>query len=226
MPRSKKSLGARVSSPALLFFFLLASPAHAYHLELEAQPAAVFPYFAKFGTVDLHVSDAGVRADTIWLDAFSRSGSDDVTVINPLIRMYTDMPISDLASIVGRLGSGAVEKQAVATLGSTSKGKVGPLAATRHRLVYGEAHIDYWTTTDVPENAQLRRIVHELLMAVSPGTAVVARGIRGTPVYVELNFQRFRKVPLVRLKRYSKGNDELSVGSWYLRVPDLDVLWK
>ncbi|HEU4522676.1 MAG TPA: hypothetical protein VFT12_11780 [Thermoanaerobaculia bacterium] len=211
------------------FFVLclaLAAPAGAYHLQLEAQPGAVFPYFAKFGTIDLHVSTAGVRADSVWLDAFSRAGSDDVTVINPLIRMYTDMPIAQVAAIVGKLGSGTVERQAVATLGPVSKGRVGKLPATRHRLVYGDAHIDYWTTSAVPENAQLRRIVHELLMAVSPGTAAVARNIRGNPVYVELNFERFRKVPLVRLKGFSQGNDELAVGPWFLKVPSVDILWK
>ena len=212
---------------ALLTLIVLSPAASAYHLELEAQPAAVFPYFSKFGTIAIHVSTAGVRADTIWLDAFSRTGSHEITVMNPLARMYTEVPITHVASLVAKLGDiGSTERNAVATLGSSMAGKVGGLPAVRHRLVYGEAYIDYWTTTAIPENQQLRRLVHELLMAVSPGTAPVARGIRGTPIYVELNFRRFRKVPLVRMKSLSKGNDDLSVGRFYMKVPILDALWK
>src|SRR5687767_5621697 len=129
---------------AFLFLSLLAFslPLSAYHLELEAQPAGVFPYFAKFGTIDLHVYDGGVRADTIWLDAFSRNGSTTITVLNPLARMYGDMPISQIPVIIDTLGTvGDVERAAVATLVSKARGKVKGLPAIRYRLVYGEAHI-------------------------------------------------------------------------------------
>ena len=211
--------------------FLFATSVRAYHLELEAQPAAVFPLFAKFGTIDIHVYDGGVRADTMWLDAFSRNGSDSITVMNPIVRLYGDMPIASIDGIIDRLGSiGETERSAVATLASRSEGKVGPLKATRHRLVYGEAYIDYWTTMQIPENPQLRRIVNELIAVVSPGTAATAKNIKGTPVYVELNFRRFKKVALVKLKRLTPGRaDEaegLSVGSYYLKAPMVDALWK
>lgn len=216
------------------FFLLLAAtalPARPYHLELEAQPGAVFPLFAKFGTIDLHVYDGGVRADTMWLDAFSRNGSDSITVMNPLVRLYGDLPITGISSIIENLGRiGDVERSAVATLASKSAGRVGNLPAVRHRLVYGEAYIDYWTTSAVPENPQLRRIVNELLAAVSPGTAATAKAIKGTPVYVELNFRRFRKVALLRLKRLTPGRGDeaagLSVGAYYLKAPLVDALWK
>src|SRR5687767_5407061 len=112
-------LSRRPARAAFLFSLLaiLSLPASAYHLELEAYPAAVFPYFEKFGSVDLHVYPGGVRADTMWLDAFSRNGSSTVTIMNPLARMYTDVPISELAGIITRLGNeNDVERNAVATL--------------------------------------------------------------------------------------------------------------
>lgn len=204
----------------------------AYHLELEARPAAVFPYFAKFGTVDLHVYDGGVRADTFWLDGFSRNRSQDITVMNPLGRMYTNVPVAEIASLVGRLGSiGDVERAAVAVLGPKLKGTVGGVPATRHRLVYGPAaYIDVWTTSVVPENAQLRAIVNQLVGAISPGTLAVSKSITGTPIYVELNFRRFQKVALLRMKKLSRAADDeaeaLKVGSFYMKAPLLDALWK
>src|SRR5688500_7186946 len=105
----------RPARAAFLFVLaaLLSLPLSAYHLELEAYPAAVFPYFQKFGSVDLHVYPGGVRADTMWLDAFSRNGTSAVTVMNPLARMYTDVPIAELAAIISRLGDESdVERRA------------------------------------------------------------------------------------------------------------------
>ena len=216
---------------ALLTLVILSPAASAYHLELEAYPAAVFPYFQKFGAVDLHVYPSGVRADTMWLDAFSRNGASSVTVINPLARMYGDIPIAELASMISKLGDdNEVERNAVATLGPTMNGKVGKLAATRYRLVFGESYIDYWTTKAVPENPQLRRIVNELVAGVSPGTAAVTRKIPGTPVYVELNFRRFKKVVMMRMKRLTPNREDeaeaLAVGSWYMKAPFVDAIWK
>ena len=216
---------------ALLTVIVFSPAASAYHLELEAYPAAVFPYFQKFGAVDLHVYPSGVRADTMWLDAFSRNGSPSVTVLNPLARMYGDIPIAELASMISKLGDdNEVERNAVATLGPTMNGKVGKLAATRYRLVFGEAYIDYWTTKAVPENPQLRRIVNELVAGVSPGTAAVTKKIPGTPVYVELNFRRFKKVVMMRMKRLTPNREDeaeaLAVGSWYMKAPFVDAIWK
>lgn len=226
----------RFRTPLMLAMALLvaalASPASAaYHLELEAYPAAVFPYFQKFGKVDLHVYAGGVRADTMWLDAFSRNGQHTVTVLNPFARLYGDVPIGELSSMIARLGEkNSVERGAVATLGAVGKGKVGGLPATRYRLVFGESYIDYWTTAAVAENPQLRRIVTQLVSGVSPGTAAVVAKIPGNPVYVELNFRRFQKVPMLRLKRLSGGRGDeataLAVGAYYLKAPFLDAIWK
>lgn len=221
----------------LLHFFLalafLATPLRAaYHLELEAYPAAPFPYLAKFGTVGLHVYAGGVRADTFWLDGFSRNGSESITVLNPLARMYTDVPVSQIASVVGRLGgAGEVERGAIATLGPKLSGSVAGIPATRHRIIYGPAAwIDVWTTAVVPENPQLRSIVNQLLGAISPGTLQVWRSVPGTPVYVELNFRRFRGVKLLALKKVTRTADDegkaLGVGSFYVKAPLLDALWK
>lgn len=204
----------------------------AYHLELEAHPAAAFPYLAKFGTVGLHVYDGGVRADTFWLDGFSRNASSSVTVLNPLARMYTEIPVSQIASMLGRLGgAGEVEKGAVGTLGPKLTGSVGRIPATRHRIIYGPtAWIDVWTTTAVPENAQLRSIVNQLVSAISPGTFQVWKKISGTPIHVELNFRRFQKVKLLTVKKLTPAADDaadgLSVGSFYVKAPLLDSLWK
>jgi hypothetical protein len=111
------------------------------------------------------------------------------------------------------------------------RGKVRGIDAVRHRLEFGpNAYIDFWTTTVVPENAQFRRIVNELVSAISPGTGQAAAKISGTPLYVELNFRRFKKVPLVRLKKLSYDTagetDALTVGSFYFKAPLLDALWR
>ena len=43
--------------------------------ELEATPAAAFPYLGRFGAVDLHVYATGVRADLLWLKGLSTNGA-------------------------------------------------------------------------------------------------------------------------------------------------------
>lgn len=216
--------------------FSLASPAASqprpYHLELEAQPAAVFPYLAKFGRIDLDVYPSGVRAETIWLNGFSRNGVETITVENPLGRMYTDVPISEISSLLRKLGTiGSIEQAALPARVVASKGKVGNINATRYRLEYGPtAWIDFWTTSAVPENPQFRRIVNELVSAISPSTGKVASSIPGTPIFVELNFRRFKKVVLVRTKNLTHDNkgeeDALKVGSFYFRAPLLDAIWR
>jgi hypothetical protein len=56
------------------------------------------------------------------------------------------------------------------------------------------------------------------------------RAIPGTPVHVELNFRRYKKVTLLELKSIrfdSAGQDEaLSVGKLYFKAPLLDAIWK
>lgn len=204
-----------------------------YHLELEATPAAVFPYLGRFGAVEIHAYSSGVRAEALWLDSFSKNGAAAVTVVNPLARMYVDVPVGEIAPILQKLAgsAGALERGLVPARGPAARGKVSGIDATRHRLVYGPAGwIDYWTTDAIPENPQLRRISEELVRGISPGTAAVARTIRGTPVHVELNFRRFPKTTLLKVKRLTfdvtaeNERDALTLGSLYMRAPLLERL--
>lgn len=217
-------LAAFLSLPAL------AAPAH---VTLEAWPAAPFPYLGKFGTITIDVYPSGVHARALMLRGFSRNGAPGITVLNPVARMYTDVPISELAAILSKLGagSGSVEGAAAPQTIVASTGKVGSIAAVRHRLMFGPAAwIDYWTTTSIPENPQLRKIAQAFVAAVSPGTARGMAGIRGMPLYVELNFRRFKNVPLLKLKAVSADvsgqEDELSVGSLYFKAPLIDAIWR
>ncbi len=202
-----------------------------YHITLEAYPAAPFPFFSKFGKVTLDVYDGGVRAESLWLSGFTRNGSKTVTVQNPVARMYTDVPIADVTSIVARLAGGDQIATAIPPVLPPVPGKVAGIAANRYRIVYGPAAwIDLWTTPQIPENPQLRAIVDGLVEGISPATAKAARTIPGTPVYVELNFRRFQKVPLVKLKGLTRDDhgesDALKVGSFYFKAPLLDAIWR
>jgi hypothetical protein len=201
-----------------------------YHLTLEANPAAPFPFLSKFGTVTLHVYSGGVRAETVWLNGFSPNASPNITVENPYGRMYTEVPVANVGSIVGKLSGGEL-KSATPQLATPLAGRVGELAATRYRLIYGPAaYIDIWSTHAVPENAQLRSIVIQFVSGISPGTASLAKTIPGTPIYVELNFRRFKKLPLLRLKSIAYDTDgeagALKVSSFMLHASLLDNLWK
>jgi hypothetical protein len=217
-----------------LLLLAVATTLHAapppYHLELEANPAAPFPFLGKFGTITLHVYPAGVRAETLWLNGFSRNGAPAVTVENPLGRMYTDVPLAQISSALRKLSTSGVEKAAPGAV-TTMDGAVKGIAARRYRLSYGpEAWIDIWTTTTIPENAQFRAVVTEFVRGISPPTAAAMNAIHGTPLYVELNFRRYKKLPLVRMKSFawtSAGQDDaLKVGSLYFKAPFLDSIWK
>lgn len=200
---------------------------------LEANPAAPFPFLGRFGKVDIHLYAGGVRADTIWLDGFSRTGSRTLTVVNPLGRMYTEVPIRELSDVVAKMAGEATAdvRSAVPTPVPPVQGTVRGIPATRHRLQYGEqAWIDIWTTAAIPENPQWRAIVDQFVSSISPDSAKAARAISGTALYVELNFRRFRKLPLLRMKSLSfenAGEDSaLKVGSVYFRAPLLEAIWK
>jgi hypothetical protein len=234
MPLFRLSLRRAALTAALLLFSLPLFAAQAYHLELEANPASAFPWLGKFGSsVEIHVYPSGVRADVLWLDAFSKNGAAAVIVANPLARMYVDVPVADIAPTLMKLAgnAGALERSLAPQLGPSVRGKIAGIAATRHRLVYGPSGwIDIWTTDVIPENAQFRRIVDQLVRGISPGTAAVARKIRGTPLFVELNFRRFRAVPLLKVKKLTftvdadEEKDALELGSFYMRAPLLDKL--
>ena len=103
-------------------------------------------------------------------------------------------------------------------------GKVKGLAAKRFRLLYGpEAFIDVWTTTAFGEAPQYRALINRFVGGISAPTAASLRVIQGVPIYVELNFRRFKKLPLLRLQTVvydSKGEDDaLKVASFMFRAP-------
>jgi hypothetical protein len=182
--------------------------------------------------VTIDVYGGGVRAESMWLSGFTRNGTKTITVQNPIARMYTDVPISDINSIVAKLAGGdTVAVAAVPPVLAPVIGKVGGVSAYRYRIVYGPAAwVDLWTAPQIPANPQLHAIIDGLIAGISPATAQAARGIPGTPIYVELNFRRFKKVPLLRLKEMTRDNsgeaEALKVGSFYFRNPVLDAILK
>jgi hypothetical protein len=218
----------------ILVLLSLVSPAAAqpYHLELVATPESVFPYLGRFGNVELHVYAGGVRAEALWLNAFSRNNAEAVTVVNPLARMYVDVQVDEIASILTRLAgaAGSAERKAVPIVGPKLAGEVKGIRATRHRFVYGpDAWIDIWTTDVIPTNRQMQRIITQVVSGISPETGVLASKIPGTPIYVEMNFRRFKKVTLVRLKSLKHTADDeedaLTRGSLYIRASVLEKLF-
>ena len=225
LPMFKRSLLLLVFAASLH-----AAPPKPYHIALEANPAAPFPFLGKFGTVTIHVYPAGVRAETFWLNGFTRNGSGAVTVENPLGRMYTDVPLSQISTTLHKLSTSGVEASAPVEI-TQSSGNVKGMPARRYRLIYApEAWIDVWMTDAIPENPQLRAVINEFVRGVSPATANSINNLRGMPLYVELNFRRYKKLPLVRLKSIAwsdEGQDAaLKVGTLYFKAPLLDSIWK
>jgi hypothetical protein len=224
-----RSLFTFVIALALSFPAAAAQP---YHLELEASPEAAFPYLGRFGKVDLHVYAGGVRGEALWLHGFSTNGANAVTVANPLARMYVDVQAAEISTILTKLAGDKAGKERKAKppkLGPTMKGKVRGIDATRHRLIYGKnAYIDVWTTDVIPPNAQLRTLVNNVVSGIAPGTAAVAAKLPGTPIYVELNFRRFKKVPVLRMKKLTFAADDekdaLTLGPVYVRAGILEKL--
>jgi hypothetical protein len=82
----------------------------------------------------------------------------------------------------------------------------------------------------MPENAQLKMLVDGFVRGVAPLTANVLRSIPGTPIYVEINFAHYKKMPIVWVKSFvanSAGEAEaLHVGRFYFKVPLIDALLK
>jgi hypothetical protein len=180
-------------------------------------------------TVDVY--PRGVRAETFWLNGFSVNGTDTVTIENPLARMYASFPIAYLASLVQKMGSEPQARISSPILLPPVRGTVRGIAAARYRLQYGpEAWIDVWTTDVIPESAQLRRLREQIVEGISPLTAPVAKSIPGTPVYIELNFRRFKKLPLLTTTSIvfdNRGEDRaLAAGTLYFKAPLLDAIWK
>ena len=215
----------------LLVLSVSLSAAPKYHLQMEANPAAPFPFLSKFGNVKLDVYPDGVRAETLWLNGFARRGNRSVTIMNPLGRMYTEVPIDHIAGLVRKMSGQKSDIGIAVRMEPVIAGSVKGLAAHRHRLSYGvNAWIDVWTGDSLPDNQPLREVVLQFTRGISTATAEALAAIPGTPVYVEINFSHYRKVPILRLQSFSTdvstANDDLSVGSFYVKAPVIDALWK
>ena len=217
-----------ISLPAIL---LMAAAARPFHLTLEANPAAPFPFLNRFGTVTLDVYPGGLRADTFWLHGFSRNGSRTMVIENPLNRTYTEVLLDEIRHSLHTF-SGPLPDLENARPQSieVSTGTVRGLAARRFRMKFGpEAWIDVWTTSAVSGATQYRAVIEEFVSGISPATASSFHAIPGTPIYVELNFRRFKKVPVLRLKTVSFDNRgeevALSISSFMFRAP-FDTIFK
>jgi len=72
--------------------------------------------------------------------------------------------------------------------------------------------------------------VNEAVGGVAPGTASIASKLPGTPIYVELNFRRFQKVPFVKFKKLTFASDNetdaLTLGKGYIRASILEKLFE
>ncbi|GEM_PF-579248 len=236
MPRSKlHRFWSGAAFAAALFVSAATSAAtRPFHLVLEANPAAPFPFLGRFGEVELHVYPHGVRAETIWLKGFSANGSRDLTVENPLSRMYTNVPVAHLGSMIHTLAGSALTKidpQTPPPVLAPVSGTVHGIAAQRYRIVYGEdAWIDLWTTRTLGDSPQLRALVQQLVSGISPMTGRSAAAIPGVPVYVELNFSHYKRLPLLKVKNLTFSADDeesaLKVGRLYAEAPLPDSIWK
>ncbi len=212
---------------------LLAASPRPYHLELQSTPASMTPMLAKFGTIEVHVYPGGVRVESLVLDSFSRNGSSTITLLNPVARMYTEVPVNSFPAMIARMTGVRRDRNAedVPKLIAPVAGKVNGIDARRYRLLYSRTEwIDVWTTPIVPENPQLRKIFDQFIRNFAPGAAPVMRRIPGNPVYVEVNTEEHPRFPLVQLKSLrfdANGEGEaLRVGSFYFRAPIIDAIWK
>lgn len=190
------------------------------------------PMLAKFGTIEVHVYPGGVRVESLAMDSFSRNGSSTITLLNPVARMYAEVPVNRFPGMFVSMGvRRAADAADTPTLAPSIVGKVNGIAARRYRLLYSRTEwIDVWTTTIVPENPQLRKIIDEFVRTFGPGAAPLLRRIPGNPIYVEVNTQDHPHFPLVQLKSLlfdaTGEGDALRVGAFYFRAPLIDAIWK
>lgn len=220
----------RAATPAVP---VTAKPAASYRLDLEVSPMAAFPFLKRFGKVDVSVFPGGVYADSSVVDAISRTGSPNVTVANPIARLYSEVPVRDVRQILVKMGGGKDEVFPGLPEFPLHKdvviGKVRGIEAKRYRIMLGpKSWIDVWTTTVVPRNRQMELITAQMVSAMSRSAAKVMQKIPGTPIYVELNTSKHPKVVLMRmtsLQRSAQGEAEaLSLGSFYARASLIEKL--
>jgi hypothetical protein len=205
-------------------------PARPYHLQLEAYPAAPFPFLGRFGSMTIDVYPHGLRAASLWLNGFSTAGATTLTVENPLDRTYSEVSLSEIAPDLRKLTTYGSHLDGPVVVKPGGRGTVHGIEATRYRFEYGpEAWLDLWTTEVVPENAQMRALQLEIVRGIAPGTVGPLGRVKGMPLYIELNFHHFKKVALLKTKSLtfdSKGEAEaLAPGTLYFKAP-WGTIWK
>jgi hypothetical protein len=71
--------------------------------------------------------------------------------------------------------------------------------------------------------------VQQIVTGISPHTGPFIDKLTGTPIYVEVNFRRFKKITLLRPKKLSRTVDDqeeaLTLGKLYLRATVLEKLF-
>jgi hypothetical protein len=224
---------------ALLFALLLlpaalqASPSP-YRLDLELDPGAPFPFLSRFGTIEISVHPEGVSGKALVLRGFSRNGSTSVTVMNPLARLYVELPfvtiqkrILALSGATGEVMPGLGEFPVSGPL----PGKVRGLDARRYRVHLGpESHLDVWTLASIPPNPQYLRLARLFAGTISAPAASLSSKLEGMPVYIEMNTSKHKKLQLLRLKRFTPGDDSgaeaLQIGRVYAKAPGSDLLFE
>ncbi len=203
-----------------------------YRLELEANPAAPFPFLKKFGTVDVTVYPGGVAAKAPFLRAFSRNGDGHVTVMSPLSRVYADVALTKIRAMMltmARAEGEVMPGMSEFPVSGPAKGKVGGIDALRYRFQLGPASsMDVWTTTAIPRNPQYQRLALEFAGTVSKPAAAMVSRLAGMPIYVELNTLHYKKVALLRVKKFTPASegeaDDLAVGRLYMKAPGADAI--
>ncbi|MCA1733126.1 MAG: hypothetical protein LC732_05930 [Acidobacteria bacterium] len=210
---------------------LLAAP-DAYRLDLELNPAAPFPFLSKFGTVEISVHPGGVSGKALVLRGFSRNGSSSVTVMNPLARLFVELPLETIRKRILSLSGSQEEvmpKLREFPVSGPLPGKVRGLDARRYRVHLGpESHLDVWTVVSIPPNPQYLRLARLFAGTISANAESLAAKFEGMPVYVEMNTTKYKKLPLLRVKQFTPadegGADALKVGRVYAKAPGSDWL--
>jgi hypothetical protein len=200
-----------------------------FHLILEANPAAPFPFLGKFGATTLHVYPSGLRAETLWLNAFTRNGSEILTIENPLARLYADVPFANVPAIVATLSPYQRDFGEHAVLLAPVAGRISNLAAMRYRVSYGPAAwIDVWTTSALPESLAVRALLTALTRGISPTAATLLQQIPGLPIEAELHFSHYDRVPILKIRSltYDASGEEtaLQTAPLAVRTPMAETL--
>lgn len=194
-----------------------------FHLQLESNAAAAFPLVKRFGRITIDIYPRGFRAKSIWLRGFALNGRRDLTVENPFTRTYTVMPVTGIGDIVRFIGGKPINVGPPLRV-DVSSGRVRALASRRFRFVYGaNDFIDVWTTNAIGPAPAFRACIDDLVRTIAPPSAAVLQRVPDTPIYVELNIGKYRKLPILRpvgvVFNASGESDALRVGPWMFPAP-------